>query len=293
MLEWANDTLMTELNNPDKSPQTVVKNKLIPELYYLVEHYQPDIIRGAGSWLASSVYYNTESFVKWLYNESPIKNIVVINDQWGHDTFCKHGGYYQCDNIIDKHRNNSIHKFENVISIDKKSWSYRRDATSDAYMSIVSIIKQLVNTICSGGNAVISIGLTKEGFIPTITEQRLNQLGSWLHINGEAIYGTKPWVHISDSSNIDVCYTSRTLTSSTVVYAIFTRWPKNNILTLSSVIPYWATTVKMLPYPVALNWTYMDDGIAIRLIPLPPDNRIHNAWVLRIRCLKMYASILK
>ena len=45
------------------------------------------------------------------------------------------------------------------------------------------------------GNILVNIGPTSDGLITPIMEERLRQLGSWLSINGEAIYETKPWVY--------------------------------------------------------------------------------------------------
>ncbi len=33
-------------------------------------------------------------FLAWLYNESPVKDTVIVNDRWGTDCPLKHGGYY-------------------------------------------------------------------------------------------------------------------------------------------------------------------------------------------------------
>lgn len=53
--------------------------------------------------------------------------------------------------------------------------------------------------ISCGGNMLLNIGPTKEGKINPIFEERLRQLGSWMNVNGESIYGSKPWVHQNDT----------------------------------------------------------------------------------------------
>jgi alpha-L-fucosidase len=41
-------------------------------------------------------FQNATGFLAWLYNSSPVKDNVVVNDRWGSDTDCQHGGYYSC-----------------------------------------------------------------------------------------------------------------------------------------------------------------------------------------------------
>ena len=57
-----------------------------------------------------------------------------------------------------------------------------------------------------GGNLLLNVGPTKEGTIAPIFEERLRQMGQWLTVNGEAIYGTRPWLFQNDTLQSDVWY---------------------------------------------------------------------------------------
>ena len=97
---------------------------------------------------------------------------------------------------------------------------------------------------------MINIGPTSDGIIVPIFEERLRQLGSWLKMNGEAIYETKPWKYQNDTTNPDVWYTSK----KDVVYATLLKYPKTNIVELSSPKTTEKTTVEILGYPDKIQW---------------------------------------
>lgn len=69
------------------------------------------------------------------------------------------------------------HKWENCMTIDRKSWGYRRNAQLEDYMSLEELIKELVSTVSCGGNLLMNVGPTKDGIIVPIFEERLRGMG--------------------------------------------------------------------------------------------------------------------
>lgn len=119
------------------------------------------------------------------------------------------------------------------MTIDKKSWGYRRNAPLSDYLSTFELIKTMIETVSCGGNILMNVGPTKDGIITPIFQERLENVGSWLSLNGEAIYGSVPWKRQNDTIS-KTWYTSRN--NNTIVYALTLNWPDQNRLKLASMI---------------------------------------------------------
>lgn len=65
------------------------------------------------------------------------------------------------------------------MTIDKKSWGYRRNAPLGEYYTLKELIKELVITVSTGGNLLMNVGPTKDGMIPPIFEERLREIGRY------------------------------------------------------------------------------------------------------------------
>ena len=97
----------------------------------------------------------------------------------------------------------------------------------------------------TGGNVLINVGPTSYGKIVPILEERLRQMGSWLKVNGEAIYSSIPWKYQNDTINSNVWYTQSKDKQS--VYASLLVWPNTTSqITLGAPVTSASTTVTLL-----------------------------------------------
>ncbi|CAH1130470.1 unnamed protein product [Ceutorhynchus assimilis] len=278
LFEWFNPMWLADKANRFKT-QSFVDNKMIPEMKELVNKYQPSVIWSDGDWEANDTYFKSTEFLAWLYNESPNKDEVVVNDRWGAGIPCHHGDYYTCK---DKYDPGVLQekKWENAMTLDKSSWGFRRNAKLSDYLTPIELLTLLARTVSCGGNILINVGPTKEGTISPIFEERLTQLGNWLGINGEAIYSSQPWTSQNDSLNSNVWYTSR----DTAVYAINLVWPESNTVELASVVDLFknpVTTVSLLGNEGKLKWVINSDRVEIQF-PDKATVKSETAWVLKI-----------
>ncbi|XP_050420462.1 alpha-L-fucosidase [Adelges cooleyi] len=278
LYEWFNP-LWIEDKFKNLTTRNFVTDKVLPELHELVHEYKPEIIWSDGEWEAPDTYWDSLNFLAWLYNDSPVKDTVVVNDRWGGATLCKHGGFLTC---ADRYQPGKLvsRKWENAMTVDKFSWGYRRNARSREIFSTQELINQLVETVSFGGNLLLNVGPTSDGMIPPIFEERLLQIGQWLSINGASIFDTTPWPKCqNDTVDSNLWYTQG---NSTTIYSIITEWPENGLLNSGCLDKLDITSITMLETRNHLKWSpRAENGIVIKL-----DDRSkvknHYAWVLQV-----------
>lgn len=193
LYEWFNPLYKADINK-------YVSEHMLPQLKDLVLRYKPDIIWPDGEWEYPSDTWRSTEFLAWLYNESPVKKSVVVNDRWGKETRGRHGGYYTTEYDIVHNENAGSKKFDHPWEECRGiggSFGYNRNESLGDYETSDALIYMLVQKVARGGNLLLDIGPDADGAIPVIMQQRLADLGAWLRANGEAIYGTTPGPQVS------------------------------------------------------------------------------------------------
>uniref|UniRef100_A0A914X652 Putative alpha-L-fucosidase n=1 Tax=Plectus sambesii TaxID=2011161 RepID=A0A914X652_9BILA len=205
--EWFNRLYWTD-KAANFSSQTYVNEVSYPQMVELVNNYKPDILWSDGDWEAADTYWNSERFLAWLFTDSPVAKNIVVNDRWGAGLTGKHGSFYSFSDHFDP-GHIVPHKWENCMMLDKNNWMTSRTMTAADVHTLNELITQLARTISCNGNLLLNAGATHDGRIIPIFEERLNEVGAWLAVNGEAVYKTKPWIHQNDSNVWSVSVISR------------------------------------------------------------------------------------
>jgi len=171
-----------------------VREHYHPQFKDLVTRYRPSIIFADGEWEHTSAEWKSPELLAWLFNESPCRDEVVINDRWGKETRSRHGGYFTTEygEVGGGEKLAAGRKWEENRGIGA-SFGFNRNETIDEYQTSYGLVCLLINLVSKGGNLLLDIGPTGDGRIPVIMQQRLVEMGDWLKLNGEAIYGTRPW----------------------------------------------------------------------------------------------------
>ena len=187
LYEWFNPVYM-------KDPARYVDRHMLPQLKDLVSHYRPSLLFTDGEWDQCSDVWRSREFLTWLFNESPVREEIVVNDRWGKETRSKHGGYYTTEygEVGFGEALTARHKWEECRAMGA-SFGFNRNEDLEDYLSDKELIHLLVDIVSKGGNLNLDIGPAADGRIPVIMQERLVQMGEWLQVNGEAIYNTQPW----------------------------------------------------------------------------------------------------
>ena len=183
LYEWYNPLYLTD------KPR-YVREHVFPQFKDLVTRYEPALIFSDGEWDLPSAEWRSPELLAWLFNESKVKDEVVVNDRWGKDTRHKHGGYWTTE--YTPGMSGSDHPWEESRGMGF-SYGYNRAERLEHYHSGRELVIMLCDIVSRGGNLLLDIGPDADGTIPVVMEERLTQIGSWLGVNGEAIYGTKPF----------------------------------------------------------------------------------------------------
>ena len=249
----------------------------------LVDHYRPQVF-WFDWWIEQIVFAPyLQRFAAYYYNRGLEWNKgVAINHKY--DSFPEGTAVFD----IERGQLAGIRDafWQTDTSVSKNSWSY---VTEQHYKTIPSLIHDLVDIVSKNGALLLNIGPKPDGTIAEPEQKMLLEIGRWLAVNGEAIYGTRPWFTYGEGptqvyegafqdtkregfSAQDIRFT----TKGDALYAIVLGWPENGetvIKSLNAQAPYRAGAVQqveMLGTDQPVEWSSEAEGLKVVLPAVQP-----------------------
>ncbi|HEX4022668.1 MAG TPA: alpha-L-fucosidase [Acidobacteriaceae bacterium] len=257
----------------------------------IVEKYHPDMMY-FDYWIGQPlVRPYLARFAAFYYNESIKRGPVGIINYKG-DAMRPHSA------VLDLERNElsdiQPEPWQTDTSVSNKSWGYIQD---DTFKTPGFIVRELVDVVSKNGNLLLNIGPRADGTIPTEVQQILLDVGSWLNMNGDAIYGTRPWkiygegpTKLPESARQDIDihpYTAedfRFTTKGDALYAIEMAWPQTGKTVIHSLGSAFHNakikSVVLLDSKQSLPFQLQSDGLHIQ-VPIQSPGKY--AYVFRIQ----------
>jgi alpha-L-fucosidase len=257
----------------------------------LVEKYHPDIVY-FDWWIGqASIRTNLTKFAAFYYNRS-----LKYGDHVGIINY-KDYAMQERAAVLDLERGQlgDIRPlyWQTDTSVSNKSWGYIQN---DTFKSPEFIVHQLIDIVSKNGNLLMNVGPKLDGTIPDEVQQILLEVGAWLNVNGEAIYGTRPWriygegptkvvaglFHDTDTTS----YTPedfRFTTKGGVLYAVGLGWPTNGEAMIRSLAQAVGSehvkSIVLLGSDVKLRFDQRADGLHLQL---PAQAPAKYAYALRV-----------
>lgn len=260
----------------------------------VIDKYQPDYLWFDFGWREPEFEPYKKEFLAYYYNKA---------QEWGKDVVVTYKNNHLPVEVavldLERGKLDTLSKEPWITdtSVDLKSWSY---ITDPDYKTINSLIDDFIDIVSKNGNLLLNIGPRPDGTIPAEQAELLIGIGKWLEVNGEAIYGTRPWKrygdgptkmvegHMTERENVGKSYTAQDIrftTKDNNLYAICLDWPEDGHCIIKCLNDQEKISVKgikavlMLGVKGNLDWKQDQDGLYITLPEIKP---CHHAYVFKI-----------
>jgi alpha-L-fucosidase len=169
-------------------PSRAALDLWLGKLVEVVEGYNPDFV-----WFDFGLDFVADwykrAFLTFYHDRAAARGQdVVVSYKWNHLPV----GAGLVDLELGRFSEQTYHDWITDTTVDDgQAWGYLEGAE---YKSAVSLIHYLIDNVSKNGYMLLNVGPKPNGEIPGEAKAVLRDMGAWLEVNGEAIYGTTPWV---------------------------------------------------------------------------------------------------
>lgn len=206
--------------------------------------------------------FRTRDIIAYYYNQAEEwGKAVAVNDRWGQvrgifgDFYTQEYEYDVIDQLIDQ-------KWENTRGMGQ-SFGYNSNESIDDYLAVKDLLQLLVDNVSNNANLLLNVGPKADGTIPEIQKNLLLGMGEWLDVNGDAIYGTRPWftAEAKTSAGDEIRFTWKDGT----LYLMLMERVDDDEISIPWIFPDEDTEISMLTTGDSLNWRLQDQNLIIEL----------------------------
>ena len=146
--------------------------------------------------------------------------------------------------------------------------------------SAVQIVRKLVENISKNGNLCLNISPKSDGTIPADQQEVLREIGHWMKMNGEAIYGTRSWMHFGEGKNIvdhpsdiDWRFTQK---GKNILYAYLLKWESGKVIihSFNTLTVGMIKKVSLLGYKGEIPFQQTEQGLELTLPTKSPNKYV-------------------
>jgi alpha-L-fucosidase len=177
-------------------------------------------------------------------------------------------------------------KIPNLSELDGKDWetcmtmngTWGYKSWDDKWKSTETLVRNLIDIASKGGNYLLNIGPKADGTFPQESIDRLKEMGEWMKVNGESIYGTKasPFEPVTWGR-----ITRKEGKNGTTLYLHVFEWPKDGKLPLPA-FSNGVTSVKLLGSAAKIK-AKSENGIVEIKLPANAVNKIASVIKLEVK----------
>jgi alpha-L-fucosidase len=209
LTEWTNPLYRWTVDT-NISIDNYVDKHLIPQFKELVDNFKPSVIFSDGDWDFNHKSFRSNEMVQYYYDV--VGEEGVVNDRWGIGFNHGYATPEYSSGIMDKDR-----PWAECRGMSR-SFALNRNADLETYLTSEDLIKHFARLVAAGGGLTINVGPSADGKIPLLQQERLLDLGKWIEINEEAIYGSRAF---------ETVYQNQTLTIGREDSEINYNWVRN------------------------------------------------------------------